>query len=131
MNVEIEFVDVVKRFGAQTILDHVNVKFTGGQTTVIAGGSGQGKSVAIKLILGLLIPDSGQILIDGVDITKINKRELNKIRTQFGVLFQGVALLDSITVFENVALPLRERLFLPAKEVQERVEAALAQYEYA
>ncbi len=129
MSVEIKFVDVVKRFGTQTILDHVNVTFTGGQTTVIAGGSGQGKSVSLKLILGLMAPDSGQILVDGVDITKINKKALNKIRTQFGVLFQGVALLDSITVFDNVALPLRERLRLPEKEVKERVEQALAQYE--
>ncbi len=129
MSVEIEFVDVVKRFGSQTILDHVNVKFTGGQTTVIAGGSGQGKSVSIKLILGLMAPDSGHILIDGVDITKISKKELNEIRTRFGVLFQGVALLDSITVFDNVALPLRERLRLSEAEVKSRVEQALAQYD--
>jgi phospholipid/cholesterol/gamma-HCH transport system ATP-binding protein len=129
MSVEVEFIDVVKSFGSQVVLDHVNVKFTGGQTTVIAGGSGQGKSVSIKLILGLMTPDSGQILVGGVDITKISKKELNKIRIQFGVLFQGVALLDSITVFDNVALPLRERLRLPAREVKQRVEDALAQYE--
>lgn len=129
MSVEIEFIDVVKRFGSQTVLDHVNVTFTGGKTTVIAGGSGQGKSVSIKLILGLMAPDSGQILVDGVDITLIEKKELSKIRTRFGVLFQGVALLDSITVFDNVALPLRERLRLPEKEVRPQVEEALAQYE--
>lgn len=129
MSVEIEFIDVVKRFGSQTILDHVNVTFVGGKTTVIAGGSGQGKSVSIKLMLGLMTPDSGQILIDGLDITRMNKRELSKVRTCFGVLFQGVALLDSITVFDNVALPLRERLRLPEREVAERVELALAQYE--
>lgn len=131
MSIEIEFVDIVKRFGAQTVLDHVNVTFRGGKTTVIAGGSGQGKSVAIKLILGLMAPDSGKILVDGIDITTINKKALNKIRTQFGVLFQGVALLDSITVFDNVALPLRERLRLPEKEVRAQVEHALAQYELA
>jgi phospholipid/cholesterol/gamma-HCH transport system ATP-binding protein len=129
MSVEIQFIDVVKRFGSQTVLDHVDVTFTGGKTTVIAGGSGQGKSVAIKLILGLMTPDSGQILVDGVDITQIQKKELSKIRTRFGVLFQGVALLDSITVFDNVALPLRERLRLPEKEVRLQVEEALAQYE--
>lgn len=129
MSIEIEFVDVVKRFGAQTVLDHVNVKFTGGKTTVIAGGSGQGKSVAIKLILGLMAPDAGQILIDGIDIVKISKEELNDVRGRFGVLFQGVALLDSITVFDNVALPLRERLRLPEKEVKVQVEKALAQFD--
>ncbi len=129
MSIQIEFVDVVKRFGTQTILDHVSVTFEGGQTTVIAGGSGQGKSVSVKLILGLMTPDSGKILVDGVDITSISKKELSKVRTQFGVLFQGVALLDSITVFDNVALPLRERLRLPEKEVKEQVEHALAQYD--
>lgn len=129
MSVKIEFIDVVKRFGDQTVLDHVNVTFIPGKTTVIAGGSGQGKSVAIKLLLGLMAPDSGQILIDGVDIVKINKKELNEIRMHFGVLFQGVALLDSITVFDNVALPLRERLRLPEKEVKARVEEGLAQFD--
>ncbi|MFH1020554.1 MAG: ATP-binding cassette domain-containing protein, partial [Pseudomonadota bacterium] len=91
----IQFKDVVKSFGPQTILDCVNLTINSGKTTVIAGPSGQGKSVTMKLILGLLRPDSGQILVGGQDISKMRGKALNGIRTKFGVLFQGSALLDS------------------------------------
>lgn len=125
----IEFIDVVKAFGTQRILDHVSVGFPEGKTTVIAGGSGQGKSVSLKLILGLIKPESGQILIEGQDIASMKRRQLNTIRTNFGVLFQGSALLDTITVFENVALPLRERSSLSRQEVHRRVEEMLDQFD--
>ena len=125
----IEFIDVVKEFGVQRILDHVSVGFPEGKTTVIAGGSGQGKSVSLKLILGLMKPESGRILVDGHDITSMNRRQLNRIRTNFGVLFQGSALLDSITVFENVALPLRERSSFSRQEIHRRVEEMLSQFD--
>ena len=125
----INFVNVTKKFGSQSVLDQVNVDFPKGMTTVIAGGSGQGKSVTLKLILGLMKPDSGQIMVDGQDIAAMGRRELNQVRTNFGVLFQGAALLDSITVFENVALPLKERTSLSHQEIKERVDEALALFE--
>jgi phospholipid/cholesterol/gamma-HCH transport system ATP-binding protein len=97
-------------------------------TTVIGGASGQGKSVAIKLILGLMKPDTGKILIEGKDITIMRSWELNEVRSNFGVLFQGVALFDSMTVYGNVALPLQEKTKLPADEIHKRVMASLAQF---
>lgn len=129
MSAIISFVDVVKRFGSQVVLDKVNVDFQRGKTTVIAGGSGQGKSVSLKLILGLMQPDSGQILIDGVNISRLGRKKLNRVRSQFGVLFQGGALLDSMTVWENVALPLTERTSFKRAEVEKRVARALEQFE--
>jgi phospholipid/cholesterol/gamma-HCH transport system ATP-binding protein len=124
----IEFHNVVKSFGPQRVLDDVSVSFASGKTTVIGGGSGQGKSVTLKLILGLLSPDSGQILVNGRDITRMKQRELNKIREKFGVLFQGSALLDSMTVFDNVALPLNERTKYKSQEIAQRVRQMLAQF---
>lgn len=128
MTAVIRFIDVVKKFSHQTILDHVNVEFLKGKTTVIAGGSGQGKSVSLKLILGLMEPDSGQILVDGVDINRLGRKELDEVRAKFGVLFQGSALLDSMTVWENIALPLRERTKAKRDELISRVDKALAQF---
>ncbi|MCK9293693.1 MAG: ATP-binding cassette domain-containing protein [Desulfobulbaceae bacterium] len=124
----IEFHNVVKSFGKQRVLDDVSVSFESGKTTVIAGGSGQGKSVTLKLILGLLSPDAGEILVNGRDIIRMKQRELNKIREKFGVLFQGSALLDSMTVFENVALPLKERTKYKGQEITQRVRQMLAQF---
>jgi len=123
----IKLVDVVMNFGAQRILDRANLEIFPGQTTVIAGGSGQGKSVTLKLILGLLKPDSGSILVRGRDVAAMGRRELNEIRSFFGVLFQGAALLDSLNVFDNVALPLRERTKLSREEIRERVVDTLLQ----
>jgi phospholipid/cholesterol/gamma-HCH transport system ATP-binding protein len=128
MKPAIRFIDVVKRFGDQVVLDHVNVEFPAGKTTVIAGGSGQGKSVSLKLILGLMEPDSGQILVDGCEMGSLSRKELDRLRARFGVLFQGSALLDSITVWENIALPLRERTKVATEELISRVERALAQF---
>ncbi|MBU4230572.1 MAG: ABC transporter ATP-binding protein [Desulfurivibrionaceae bacterium] len=125
--VVIQFKNVVKAFGKQTILDRVNMTINSGKTTVIAGPSGQGKSVTMKLILGLLRPDSGEILVEGHDITKMRANALNEVRTKFGVLFQGSALLDSLNVFANVALPLEERTKMGSEEIRSRVLAVLAQ----
>ncbi len=125
----IRFVDVTKRFGKQVVLDRVNVDFPTGRTTVIAGGSGQGKSVSLKLILGLMKPDSGRIMVKDQDISVMGRKELNRARTNFGVLFQGAALLDSITVFENVALPLEERTSFSRQEIEKRVNESLARFE--
>ncbi len=122
----IKFIDVVKSFGPQLVLDGVNLEIETGKTTVVVGGSGQGKSVLLRLILGLLRPDSGKILVAGKDITFMRRKELNEMRSNFGVLFQGAALFDSMSVFDNVALPLRERTRLPETEISARVSRVLS-----
>jgi phospholipid/cholesterol/gamma-HCH transport system ATP-binding protein len=130
----IEFKDVVKSFakknGArQMILDHVSLTIPVGKTTVIAGGSGQGKSVTLKLILGLMPVDSGRIFVAGEDVTGVRGRDLERLRTRFGVLFQGSALFDSLSVYENIALPLRERTTKSEREIREQVDTILNQLE--
>lgn len=122
----IQLTDIKKTFGSQQVLRGMNLSITEGKTTVIVGGSGQGKSVIIKHILGLVKPDSGKVLVYGKDINNISKRELREIRTNFGVLFQNAALFDSMTVFDNVALPLRERTKTPEREIKEVVNEKLA-----
>jgi phospholipid/cholesterol/gamma-HCH transport system ATP-binding protein len=129
----IQFVDVHKSFEGvngtvQKVLRGVNLSIRPGMTTVIGGASGQGKSVTVKLILGLMKPDSGQVLVEGKDVTAMGSRELNEIRSKFGVVFQGVAPFDSMTVFDNVALPLREKTKLTKKEIRKRVMASLEQF---
>ncbi len=127
----IQFIDVEKSFGdpghRHRVLHSISFKVPRGKTTVIAGGSGQGKSVTLKLILGLLRADSGQVLVDGQDVTNLYGRKLRAMRTRFGVLFQGSALFDSLSVFENIALPLRERTKLTEKEIKEKVLNTLDQ----
>jgi len=129
----ISFVEVCKSFGEgdkrHPVLDRVSFTVPEGLTTVIAGGSGQGKSVILKLILGLLRPDSGQVLVGGQDVAAMGYKGLQELRMRFGVLFQGSALFDSLTVFENIALPLRERTGLSAEAINGRVTATLAQLE--
>lgn len=123
----IQLIAVDKSFGSQRVLDHLNLSIEPGKTTVIAGGSGQGKSVTLKLILGLLRPDSGKVLVNGKDITRMRQKELNEVRRIFGVLFQGAALLDSLSVFDNVALPLTERTKLSKEEIRKRVLSTLVE----
>jgi phospholipid/cholesterol/gamma-HCH transport system ATP-binding protein len=113
----IKLVDIHKSFGKQKVLDGLNLDFEDGKTTVIIGRSGGGKSVLLKHIIGLMKPDSGQVLIDDVDMTKLNERDLNEIRKRFGMLFQEAALFDSMTVGENVAFPLREHTKMTEEEM--------------
>lgn len=131
----IRFVDVCKSFGERTrrhlVLDRVTFSVPQGKTTVIAGGSGQGKSVILKLILGLLRPDSGQVLVGETNVSAMGYKALQELRMLFGVLFQGSALFDSLTVFENIALPLRERTKLSDQEIRNKVTATLEQLELA
>ncbi len=127
----IEFSGVRKSFrrqdgSVQHVLDGVDFAIPAGKTTVVAGGSGQGKSVTLKLILRLMDVDAGAISIDGSDITGLRGRKLHQLRTRFGVLFQGAALFDSLTVFENVAMPLRERTKKSEEEIQAQVLESLA-----
>jgi phospholipid/cholesterol/gamma-HCH transport system ATP-binding protein len=130
----IVFEDVSKSFlkedgSRQVILDSVNFAIPAGKTTVVAGGSGQGKSVSLKLILALMQADSGRITVAGEDITHIRGKRLKNLRTRFGVLFQGSALFDSMTVFDNVALPLRERTNKTESDIKKQVLESLEQLE--
>jgi phospholipid/cholesterol/gamma-HCH transport system ATP-binding protein len=135
-SVAIQFRKVVKRFSAsngtgQTVLDNVSFTIPTGKTTVVAGGSGQGKSVTLKLILGLMQPDSGDIYVANRRINGLGGKSLERLRSRFGVLFQGAALFDSLSVFDNVALPLRERTSKNEEEIRELVSTTLSQLELA
>jgi phospholipid/cholesterol/gamma-HCH transport system ATP-binding protein len=123
----IKVVDLHKSFGGQTVLKGINLELESGKITTIIGGSGSGKTVLLKHLNALLLPDRGKVLVDGKDITKVSERELNEIRQKFGVLFQGAALLDSMTIHDNVTFPLREKTKLAASEIQNRAEERLAQ----
>ena len=114
----IEVIDLLKSFNGKKVLDGVNLSIEKGKITVIIGRSGEGKSVLLKHIIGLLKPDSGQILVGEEDITKMNEKELDIIRRKFGMLFQGAALFDSMTVGENVGFPLMEHTSMYFDEIK-------------
>lgn len=120
----IEVINLKKSFDNKRVLKGVNLTILDGEDIAILGKSGEGKSVFLKHIIGLLKPDEGAILVDGVDITKLSKTELYKIRRKFSYVFQGAALFDSLTVYENIALPLRER-GLSEEEIRKKVKEAL------
>jgi ABC-type transporter Mla maintaining outer membrane lipid asymmetry ATPase subunit MlaF len=117
----VELVNVYKQFGSKLVLRGVNLPIYPRRTTVLIGSSGSGKSVIIKHIMGLFKPTSGEIRVMGKDIVPMNDLELNEVRTHFGLLFQHAALLDWLSVYENVAFPLRERRQTPKQEIRERV----------
>jgi phospholipid/cholesterol/gamma-HCH transport system ATP-binding protein len=123
----LKLVGVTKTLGGQPVLRGVDLTVPEGKLTTIIGRSGEGKSVLLKHMIGLLQPDSGQVWVDGVEISRLRGRALNDIRKRFAMLFQGAALFDSLTVFENVAFPLRERLRMKGVEVTRRVEEKLEQ----
>ena len=116
-----------KSFGPNQVLQGINLEVPRGSTTVIIGGSGSGKSVLMKHMLGLLQPDSGKVIIDGEDVTGYSEREMVRVRGKFGMVFQQAALFDSMSVGENVAFPLREhRKELSEAEIQKLVAEKLA-----
>jgi phospholipid/cholesterol/gamma-HCH transport system ATP-binding protein len=117
----IEFRDVTKRFGDKTVLNNVNVKIYENQITTIIGKSGTGKSVLLKHIIGLLKPDEGTILFQGKPVDTMKKNEWDECRSTIAYLFQNNALLDSMTVFENVAFPLQQTTNLSRKEIEAKV----------
>jgi len=123
----IKLVDIDKSFKNQKVLDKLNLEISSGEITVIIGQSGGGKSVLLKHIIGLIRPDKGEVLIEGVDIACLNDRKLNEIRKNFGMLFQGAALFDSMTVGENVAFPLNEHTRLTRSQIDEIVQQKLLQ----
>jgi len=121
----INLIKITKSFNTQKVLDELDLNIDPEKITVIIGQSGGGKSVLLKHIIGLIRPDSGQIIIDGIDITNLNDKKLNEVRKKFGMLFQDAALFDSMTVGENVAFPLNEHTRLSRKEVNETVNEKL------
>jgi len=121
----IEARDLFKSFGTQTVLNGVSLRVEKGESVVIIGRSGGGKSILLKHLIGLLQPDSGAVLIDGEDISHLNERQLLGVRQKFGMLFQGAALFDSMTVAENVGFPLLRERKWTAQEISNKVKEAL------
>jgi len=121
----IEIKKLCKSFEGRSVLEEVDLTVPSGESLVIIGRSGCGKSVLLKHIIGLMRPDSGQVLVDDVDLTDKKESELNSIREKFGMLFQGSALFDSLTVFENVGFRLIEYTKKSYDEIQDRVTECL------
>lgn len=120
----IEFRNVTMIFDDRNVLDNLSFKVMKGETKIILGGSGCGKSTTIKLVLGLLKPDSGQILVDGEDITNYSEAQMMRVRKKIGMIFQEGALFDSLSVYENVAFKLHEQ-GVPEEEVEAEVRRML------
>jgi phospholipid/cholesterol/gamma-HCH transport system ATP-binding protein len=125
----IEVRDLKKSFGSQKVLDGISFKIEDGESVVIIGGSGCGKSVLLKHIIGLMTPDSGDVLIDGQSIVNMNERQLICVRSKFGMLFQSAALFDSLTVEENINFVLRKQGQMTDAEIAERVAETLEMVE--
>jgi phospholipid/cholesterol/gamma-HCH transport system ATP-binding protein len=121
----IEVQNLRKSFGGQRVLDNVSFRIENGESVAIIGRSGCGKSVLLKHLIGLLQPDSGAVLIDGENIVPMNERQLLRVRRKFGMVFQGAALFDSMTVAENVAFGLRRHEQLTEREIAYRVDMIL------
>lgn len=119
--------NISKSFGEQKVLDGLDLTLESKKITFIIGQSGGGKSILLKHIIGLVKPDSGRVLVDDIDISRLDEAGMNEIRKNFGMLFQDAALFDSMTVGENVAFPLNEHRRLPKKEVQQIVMEKLLQ----
>jgi phospholipid/cholesterol/gamma-HCH transport system ATP-binding protein len=122
----IKVVNLHKSFSGRAVLKGVNLTVPRGTTTVILGGSGSGKTVLMKHLIGLLKPDSGEVLIDGEDIAPLTGPNLDRVRRKFGMVFQSAALFDSMTVGDNVAFPLKEHTKLTPAERAEKVKEKLA-----
>jgi phospholipid/cholesterol/gamma-HCH transport system ATP-binding protein len=121
----IEIQRLSKSFDDHKVLDRVSLTIKTGETMVIIGRSGCGKSVLLKHIIGLLRPDDGAVLVDGANLTSLSGRALDELRLKFGMLFQSAALFDSMTVFENVAFPLREHTTMDKAAIAQRVRECL------
>lgn len=124
-DVAVELRDVYKSYGAKKVLRGATVEVYRGEVLVILGGSGTGKSVTIRHMLGLEKPDAGRVIVDGDDVTDLPEEEMFEVRKKFGMLFQSGALFDSMTVFENVAFPLREHTDVAGDELSRVVSEKL------
>ena len=122
----IECRDLFKTFGEKPVLQGVNLRIERRETMVILGGSGSGKTVLLKHMNGLINPESGEVFVDGVEISGLEEDGLREVRKRVAMVFQGCALFDSLTVAENVAYPLREHTALSAEAIRERVEEVLS-----
>nr|MBU1328497.1 ABC transporter ATP-binding protein [Candidatus Omnitrophota bacterium] len=121
----IEIINLSKSFANSKVLDNLNLIINSGEVIVIIGRSGCGKSVLLKHVIGLIKPDMGQVIIDGNDMTRLEEYEMDKLRLSFGMLFQGAALFDSMTVGENVGFKLREHTNISDLEIRKKVTDAL------
>lgn len=121
----IRLVELHKSFGKHAVLRGASIDIPTGKLTTIIGRSGEGKSVLLKHMIGLLQPDSGEVWVGDVEISRLPPKQLNEVRRRFAMLFQGAALFDSLSVFDNVAFPLREKLRLPEPDVARRVKEKL------
>ncbi|MBI4598398.1 MAG: ABC transporter ATP-binding protein [Candidatus Omnitrophica bacterium] len=117
--------DLSKSFDSHLVLDHVTLSIQTGETMVIIGRSGCGKSVLLKHIIGLMQPDEGQVVVNGADLNALGDEELSRLRLKFGMLFQGAALFDSMTTFENVAFSLQEHTTMDREAIAQRVHECL------
>ena len=125
-DVLIRFSGLWKAFGPKKIFEDMSLDVRRGETLTIIGGSGTGKSVMLKCLIGLLFPDKGRVLFDGIDVTNLDESALRGVRKRVAMVFQGAALFDSLSVAENIAYPLREHLKLSHEEIAERVRQKLA-----
>jgi phospholipid/cholesterol/gamma-HCH transport system ATP-binding protein len=126
MSAALELRGLEKAFGAKPVLRGVDLRVESAVATTILGGSGSGKSVCLKHMIGLLRADRGDVIVEGRDVTGISEEDWFGVRRAFGMVFQSAALFDSLTVYENVAYPIRQHLALPESEVADRVAACLA-----
>ncbi|WP_243383439.1 ABC transporter ATP-binding protein [Geothrix alkalitolerans] len=122
----IDVVNLSKAFGPKVVLSNVNLQVQEGESLVVLGGSGTGKTVLLRNIMGLLTPDAGHVAIEGKIIAQLKREELFKVRQSIGMCFQMAALFDSMTVFENVAFGLRRHLSISEEEVRSRVDECLS-----
>jgi len=121
----VEFQELFKAYGSKQVLRGASLKVYRGEVLVILGGSGTGKSVTLRHMLGLEVPDSGRVIVEEEDITDLPEEELYRVRKKFGMLFQSGALFDSMTVFENIAFPLREHTEMSDDEITRAVREKL------
>lgn len=126
MSALVELDDVVLRFGEKTVLDGVNLQVSRGERLVVMGQSGGGKSTLLRLVLGILKPTSGRVVFDGTEISKLPRRQLNEMRRRVGMVYQYSALISSLSVRNNLALPLEELTDTPTEEIDELIKEMLA-----
>ena len=124
--IKIRVVSLYKSFGEKDVLHGINIEVRRGESMVVIGGSGSGKTVLIKCIIGLMRPDQGEIHVDGLEITSLDEKRMNEVRKKFGMLFQGGALFDSMTVWENVGFGLRQQTRLSEEEIRRVASEKLA-----
>lgn len=127
----IQFEDVYKRFGDNQVLNGVDLKINRGEVSTIIGKSGGGKSVLLKHIIGLLEPDTGRIMFEGRSLAKMKKKQKKAFKRKFSYMFQGTALFDSMTIFDNIALPLKERNTIGENDIRKQVADKMAQLDLA